>query len=123
VWGIGGQAGHHQFNKLDVLGLANVPILGPLIFNEDAFVCLSWFLALAVLYYLYRTRPGLYLRAVGENPASADAMGINATGYRYVHTLIGGEFAGLRAHTSRLHSLPSGPTDLPLETGGSLSLS
>lgn len=95
VWNIGGVAGHHEFNNVDLLGLKNAPILGPLLFNQDAFVYASWVLVVAVMYYLYRTRPGLYLRAVGENPAAADAMGINVTGYRYTHTLIGGALAGL----------------------------
>jgi simple sugar transport system permease protein len=95
VWGIGGVAGLHQFNQLDVFGLKNLPILGPLIFNQDAFVYASWVLVIAVMYYLYRTRPGLHLRAVGENPAAADAMGVNVTAYRYVHTLIGGALAGV----------------------------
>jgi len=95
VWNIGGVAGLHQFNQVNLLGLKNLPILGPLIFNQDVFVYASWVLVVAVLYYLYRTRPGLYLRAVGENPAAADAMGINVTAYRYTHTLIGGALAGL----------------------------
>jgi simple sugar transport system permease protein len=95
VWNIGGVAGPHQFNNVDLLGLKNLSILGPLIFNEDVFVYMSWVLVAIVMYYLYRTRPGLYLRAVGENPAAADAMGINVTAYRYVHTLVGGAFAGL----------------------------
>jgi simple sugar transport system permease protein len=95
VWNIGGVAGRHQFNQVDLLGLKNLPILGPLIFNQDVFVYASWVLVAGVLYYLYRTRPGLHLRAVGENPAAADAMGINVTAYRYTHTLIGGCLAGL----------------------------
>ena len=95
VWNIGGVAGRHQFNQINLLGLKNLPILGPLIFNQDVFVYASWVLVVGVLYYLYRTRPGLYLRAVGENPAAADAMGINVTAYRYAHTLIGGALAGL----------------------------
>lgn len=95
VWNIGGTAGHHQFNKINLLGLSHLPILGPLVFHEDAFVYFSWLLVGAVLFYLYRTRPGLHLRAVGENPAAADAMGINVTAYRYVHTIVGGAFAGL----------------------------
>ena len=95
VWNIGGQAGQHEFNKLDVLGLANLPIVGPLLFHEDAFVYFSWLLVIGVLFYLYRTRPGLYLRAVGENPSAADAMGINVVAYRYVHTIVGGSLAGL----------------------------
>jgi simple sugar transport system permease protein len=95
VWNIGGIAGKHQFNPIDLFGLKNLPIVGPLIFHEDPFVYASWVLAAAVMYYLYRTRPGLYLRAVGENPAAADAMGINVTGYRYAHVLAGGALAGL----------------------------
>ena len=46
-------------------------------------------------YYLSRTRPGLNVRAVGESPAAADAMGISVTRYRYLHTLAGGAFAGV----------------------------
>ena len=76
-------------------GSRTCPSSGPLIFNQDVFVYASWVLVVGVLYYLYRTRPGLYLRAVGENPAAADAMGINVTAYRYTHTLIGGALAGL----------------------------
>ena len=95
VWGVGGQHGVHQLVKLDVLGLSDVPIVGPILFNQDAFVYFSWVLVALVTYYLFRTRFGLYLRAVGESPRSADAMGINVTRYRYVHTIIGGAFAGL----------------------------
>jgi ABC-type uncharacterized transport system permease subunit len=95
VWGVGGQHGLHQLVRLDVLGLSGVPVVGPILLNQDAFVYFSWILVGLVTYYLYRTRFGLYLRAVGESPRSADAMGIDVTRYRYVHTVIGGAFAGL----------------------------
>ena len=49
----------------------------------------------AVALYLFRTRPGLNVRAVGESPAAADAMGIDVTRYRYLHTLAGGALAGV----------------------------
>jgi ABC-type uncharacterized transport system permease subunit len=58
-------------------------------------VYLSWLATLAVGLYLARTRLGLNVRAVGEAPASADAMGINVALYRYVHVLVGGAFAGV----------------------------
>jgi general nucleoside transport system permease protein len=48
-----------------------------------------------VALYLNRTRFGLNVRAVGESPEAADAMGINVTAYRYAHTLLGGAFAGV----------------------------
>ncbi|MGC8634509.1 MAG: ABC transporter permease [Candidatus Limnocylindrales bacterium] len=95
VWNIGGQHGLHQLSRMDVFGLSGLPVVGPIVFNQDAFVYFSWILVVLVTYYLYRTRTGLYLRAVGESPRSADAMGINVTGYRYVHTLLGGALAGL----------------------------
>lgn len=106
IWNIGGVAGLHQFNNIDLLGLKNVPILGPLVFDENAFVYASWVLVVGVMYYLYRTRPGLYLRAVGENPAAADAMGINVTAYRYTHTIIGGALAGLAGASFTLATAP-----------------
>ena len=49
VWNIGGVAGHHQFNGIDLFGLQNLPIIGPIIFNEDAFVYASWVFVVAVL--------------------------------------------------------------------------
>jgi ABC-type uncharacterized transport system permease subunit len=95
VWGIGGQHGLHQLNQVDLLGLGELPVIGPILFDQDPFVYLSWGLVVLVAWYLYRTRFGLYLRAVGESPRSADAMGINVTRYRYVHTVVGGALAGL----------------------------
>jgi ABC-type uncharacterized transport system permease subunit len=95
VWNVGGQHGIHQFTRIDVLGLKDVPLLGPIFFHQDGLVYLSWLLAIAVAYYLYRTRIGLYVRAVGESPRTADAMGINVNRYRYIHTIVGGAFSGL----------------------------
>ncbi len=95
VWGIGGQHGLHQLTRVDLFGLGEIPVIGPILFDQDPFVYLSWGLVVLVAWYLYRTRTGLYLRAVGESPRSADAMGINVTRYRYVHTTVGGALAGL----------------------------
>ena len=60
----------------------------------------SWVCVVAVALYLARTRPGLNVRAVGESPAAADAMGINVAAYRYAHTLVGGAFAGVGGATA-----------------------
>jgi simple sugar transport system permease protein len=58
------------------------------------FVPLAW-------YFLYKTRPGLHLRAVGESPQSADAMGVNVIALRYLYTVAGGMLVGLGgAHLS-----------------------
>jgi simple sugar transport system permease protein len=70
-------------------------IVGPILFKQSALVYASWGLVVIVALYLNRTRLGLNVRAVGESPEAADAMGINVTAYRYAHTLIGGAFAGV----------------------------
>jgi ABC-type uncharacterized transport system permease subunit len=85
----------HQFSSLDVLGLGDLWVFGPILFDQSALVYASWVLTVLVALYLGRTRFGLNVRAVGEAPASADAMGINVTLYRYVHVLVGGALAGV----------------------------
>ncbi len=95
VWKVGGQHGIHQFRRINVLGLKNLPVAGPILFHHDALVYLSWLLVVVVSWYLYGTKTGLYVRSVGESPAAADAMGINVNRYRYVHTVVGGAFAGI----------------------------
>jgi general nucleoside transport system permease protein len=85
----------HQFSEIDVFGLADVPVVGPILFNQNALVYFSWALVVLIAFYLSRTRPGLNVRAVGENPGAADAMGISVTRYRYAHVLAGGALAGI----------------------------
>ena len=92
---LSGSPAEHAFSGLDIAGLGDLPVLGPIVFDQSALVYLSWLLVLAIGVYLARTRPGLNLRAVGESPASADAMGIDVTAYRYTHTLLGGALAGI----------------------------
>ena len=91
---LGGKAGKHQFSQLNLFGLKNIPVIGPILFHQSAMVYLSWLLVIAAVFYLYRTRVGLHLRSVGESPQAADAMGINVTRYRYLHVLLGGALAG-----------------------------
>jgi simple sugar transport system permease protein len=85
----------HAFSPVLPQGLQDLPIAGPLLFGHTALVYASWVLTVAIALYLARTRPGLELRAVGEAPGAADAVGINVTAYRYVHTLVGGALAGV----------------------------
>jgi general nucleoside transport system permease protein len=70
-------------------------VVGPVLFNHSALVFASWGCVAAIAVYLNRTRLGLNLRAVGESPAAADAMGIGVTRYRYAHVVAGGAFAGI----------------------------
>jgi simple sugar transport system permease protein len=75
--------------------LGSIPYLGEIFFQQDALVYISYLLIPLAVFWIYRTRPGLHLRAVGENPATADAMGINVYGVRYLYTFLGGCLAGL----------------------------
>ena len=85
----------HQFSDIDVFGLKDAPVVGPILFHQSALIYISWALTVAIALYLSRTRFGLNVRAVGESPGAADAMGINVTRYRYVHVLVGGALAGI----------------------------
>ena len=71
--------------------VAGIPLLGQL----HPLVWLSWVLFGGTWYFLYRTKPGLVLRAVGESPASAHAIGYPVTRIRYLATLFGGALAGV----------------------------
>ena len=112
---LSGLPAERSFSSLDVFGLGDLPLVGPILFDQSALVYLSWGLALVIGLYLARTRPGLNVRAVGESPAAADAMGINVTAYRYVHTLIGGALAGMGGACFSLQITPQWVTGL---TGG-----
>src|SRR5207237_4378467 len=96
----------HQFQGIFPNSLQNLPVAGPIIFGQSALVYASWFCVVLVALYLTRTRTGLNVRAVGESPAAADAMGINVTAYRYAHTLVGGAFAGVGGETFSLSITP-----------------
>jgi simple sugar transport system permease protein len=112
---LGGRPANHAFHAVDVLGLAGTPVLGPVLFHQNVLVYASWILVAVVSFYLFRTRQGLHLRAVGESPAAADSVGINVTRQRYVHTLIGGAFAGVGG---AFFSLALTPSWLPGMTAG-----
>ncbi|HVV56953.1 MAG TPA: ABC transporter permease [Gaiellaceae bacterium] len=76
-------------------GWQTLPVVGPIVFQNTWLVYGSWICVVLIALYLTRTRLGLNVRAVGESPAAADAMGINVAAYRYAHTLVGGAFAGV----------------------------
>lgn len=83
------------FTKKSIPVLGDIPFLGPIFFRQDVYVYLSYIIVIVAAIYMYKTRWGTNLKAVGENTAAADASGINITLYKYVHVLIGGALAGL----------------------------
>jgi ABC-type uncharacterized transport system permease subunit len=75
--------------------LSDVPVLGPLLFGHNPLVYVSLALFAGVQWFLYRTRAGLVLRAVGESPQSAHAIGYPVIAIRYGAVVFGGACAGL----------------------------
>ncbi len=75
--------------------LADIPVIGPLLFSYNFMIYLSVAIAIVMAFVLNRTRVGLNLRALGEDPATADAAGVNVIRYKYVVTCIGGGICGL----------------------------
>jgi simple sugar transport system permease protein len=96
----------HAFRPVLPKDVRDLPVVGPVVFGHSVLVYASWVCVIVVALYLARTRPGLNVRAVGESPAAADAMGINVTAYRYAHTLAGGAFAGVGGATFSLAITP-----------------
>jgi simple sugar transport system permease protein len=89
-----------KFTPIAVPGLSQLPLVGP-IFNQDPLTYALYILVPAAWFYLYKTRAGLELRAVGENPRTADAMGVDVVKVRYLYTTLGGMLTGLGgAHLS-----------------------
>jgi ABC-type uncharacterized transport system permease subunit len=80
---------------LNVAGLSDIAFLGPLLFGHNPLVYLSFVLFVAVQFFLYRTRAGLVLRAVGESPQSAHAIGYPVIAIRYAAVFFGGACSGL----------------------------
>lgn len=90
-----------RFRPVAIPFLSDIPVIGPMLFNQDLLVYLMYLFVPLSWYFLYKTRPGLHLRAVGESPQTADALGVNVFKLRYFYTMVGGMLAGLGgAHLS-----------------------
>ncbi|MDH4117279.1 MAG: ABC transporter permease, partial [Acidimicrobiia bacterium] len=90
-----------KFVEVPIPGMSSIPVIGEILFNKDQLVYAMYLIVPLVWWFLYKTRPGLHLRAVGENPQATDALGVNVFRLRYLYTVIGGMFAGLGgAHLS-----------------------
>jgi ABC-type uncharacterized transport system permease subunit len=75
--------------------LNRIPFIGPVFFNHDLMVYFSFFLVVFLSWFLISTRIGLNLRAVGDSPRAADALGLNVNRIRYLAVLIGGGIVAL----------------------------
>lgn len=81
--------------KIDLGWLTEVPVVGPILFGQDPLVYLAIAVVAGVAWFLYRTRPGLVLRAVGESHHAAHAIGYPVIAIRYMAVLFGGAMSGL----------------------------
>lgn len=90
-----------RFENVPLPLLSDIPFMGLALFNQDILVYVMYIFVPASAYFIYKTRPGLHLRAIGESPQTADAMGVNVFALRYLYTIIGGMLVGLGgAHLS-----------------------
>lgn len=96
-------------------GVADWPLIGPILLGQDLVVYLSWVLVALASIYLHRTRPGLALRAVGDDPASADSLGIRVGLMRSGHVVVGSAAGGLAGAYISLAVTPTWTANL---TGG-----
>ena len=90
--------------KVDLPILKDIPYIGPSLFNQNILVLLSVLLIPTAWFFLYRTRFGLNLRSVGENPTSSMSRGINPELMRILGTLIGGFLIGVGGAAFSLHA-------------------
>jgi len=91
--------------------LADLPVIGPMLFNQDPMFYATVGFAVGIAFYLDRTKAGLALRAVGESPGTADTMGVPVVAVRYLHVIVGGMFAGLAGAYLVLGAVPSWSQD------------
>jgi len=97
--------------------LSQIPFLGPVFFkDQNVMVYIGYLFIPLAWYFINRTRPGMHLRAVGEYPAAADALGINVFRMRYFYVFVGGMLAGLAGATISLAVSPGWFSELT--TGG-----
>ena len=83
------------FNPLSIPYLADIPVIGPIFFQQDLLVYLTYLIPILMWIFLYNTRFGLSLRAAGEYPAAVTAAGLNVVGYRWFGVCGGGFLMGL----------------------------
>jgi ABC-type uncharacterized transport system permease subunit len=87
---------------LAIPGLADLPIIGKIFFDQNVVVYLSIVLIFAAWWWIYKTQPGLQLQSIGERPAAAFARGINVNRQRFLYAVIGGALVGVGGATYSL---------------------
>jgi simple sugar transport system permease protein len=78
-----------KFEKISIPLLSQIPLIGDIFFKQDILVYGIYLLIPASMIYIYKTRPGMILRSLGENPAALDTAGFNVFGLRYAYVILG----------------------------------
>ncbi len=84
-----------MFSRIPIPLLADIPLIGPILFNQNIFVYLMIIILIVLQLALFQTRWGLRLRSVGEHPKAADTLGINVIKTRYMGVILSGVVAGI----------------------------
>ena len=92
---VSGVASSQTFKAVAIPVLSDIPFVGPIFFNQDVLVYLVYILIAGSCFFIYKTKQGLILRSLGENPGAVDALGINVFRLRYLYTGIGAMLAAL----------------------------
>lgn len=92
---VSGVASSQIFKPVAIPLLSEIPFIGPIFFKQDVLVYLVYILIAVSCFFIYKTKHGLILRSLGENPGAVDALGINVFRLRYLYTAIGAMLAAL----------------------------
>ncbi|KAB1867733.1 MULTISPECIES: ABC transporter permease [Microbacterium] len=106
-----------RFPRVEIPVLSDIPIIGPVLFNQTFIGYLMFITVAVVAWGLYRTRWGLRLRAVGEHPQAADTVGIKVNPTRFWNVLLAGAIAGLGGAYFTLVSVPQFGKDMTAGLG------
>lgn len=112
-----------QVPHTPIPGLMNIPVIGPILFNQDPIVYLSLIAIVVAWVFMFKTRPGLKLQGLGERPAAAYVRGVNVTLMRYVYALIGGALVGFGGAAFSLLVKPGWARPYGIEGTGWIALS
>lgn len=111
-----------SFQKMPIPIFAEIPVVGRVLFDHDLFVYISFLLVIMLWVWLFRTRPGLAHRAIGENPDTAFSRGTNVNLQRYMYTVVGGALVGLAGAAYSLSLKAGWSANPPMNGDGWIAL-
>ena len=95
------------FGNIKIPVLGDIPVIGRIFFQQNLLVYLSYLLVIVVTIFMSRINAGLNLRIIGENPGTADSLGINVTKYKYLSVLVSGFLCGIGGAYICLVTIPT----------------